>query len=281
MSDFSSRKVRNSQERRSGDECGAHKTIPKSITPLKRKRSDIARASEYCTQELDCEDLIADGSGAPPSWLADATQSCRQQNSTAEEDKYESPLEKKAGRRVSFAAGPLDSNYSERVALDGHPDHEGETACRRRVLETANYSCEPITKYSIRLLEVELGAEYSPSLTRLKRRFGLIPTAQRNLPYLTASQAQQREGVEQGTEAEEGPEAEKGPPLMDMVPRTTRGPGPNCQPRLSTPKPGLSNRSQERSRRYDEGRSQGFAGFMQPLGVVRSPPRGISGTAAT
>lgn len=82
--------------------------------------------------------------------------------------------------------------------------------------------------------------------------------------------------MEQGTI----PEAEKGPALMDMVPRTTRGSAPNSQAIPSTSKPGLPNRSHEGSRMYDEGRSQGFANFMQPLGMVHSPPRGVPGTAA-
>ena len=40
----------------------------------------------------------------------------------------------------------------------------------RRVGGASSFACEPITNHSIKFLEAELGEEYTPSLTRLKRR---------------------------------------------------------------------------------------------------------------
>lgn len=52
---------------------------------------------------------------------------------------------------------------------DGHPDYRGP-AMRVRTLRHLNVPGEPLTKRNVLALEAELGAEYQPSIDRLKRR---------------------------------------------------------------------------------------------------------------
>ncbi|GAX85204.1 hypothetical protein CEUSTIGMA_g12624.t1 [Chlamydomonas eustigma] len=89
----------------------------------------------------------------------------------------ESKIEDKTGRankvrRVTFSKGPILNN-----SADGHPCHEGETAYRVRSIGTTWGG--KLTKRSMEELE-ELfqGPEYQPSICRLKRRLGLLPTPQ-------------------------------------------------------------------------------------------------------
>ena len=71
--------------------------------------------------------------------------------------------------RVSFAEGPLKGGPEDRVTPDGHPNHEGQVAVRKREVG-ASYCEEPVTRHSLKLMEAELGDENAPSLERLKRR---------------------------------------------------------------------------------------------------------------
>jgi hypothetical protein len=79
-----------------------------------------------------------------------------------------------AARRVSFAAGPAEVAGKYGTG-DGHPPHEGETARLRRRLGRAAALGGGLTAASIRALEAELGEGCRHSLTRLKRRAGLLP----------------------------------------------------------------------------------------------------------
>lgn len=130
------------------------------------------------------------------------------------------------------------------VSPDGHPNHEGQTAVRRRSSSSTMWCEEPITKRTIQVLEIELaGTENGPSLERLKRRyvaiwhgkatcwstqnwfvtrvlyrFGLKPPVKRHLPYVTY---QKPEPASNAVAAE---------PIFGKVARWKVGaPGPNCQ----------------------------------------------------
>lgn len=83
-------------------------------------------------------------------------------------------------RRVRFAPGPLFDQYHTK---DGHPQHEGQTAKQKRVVQ----SPWPVdlTAHNIKMLEGEIGEICQQSIQRLKRRVGLLPPLQRELHYLT------------------------------------------------------------------------------------------------
>lgn len=87
--------------------------------------------------------------------------------------------------RVRFSRGPLEDRYE---TPDGHPDHEGRLAQQKRALG-ASYPMD-LTPSSIRMLEVELGESYRPSIDRLKRRCPCSPVPrvhQRDRPCLEKS----------------------------------------------------------------------------------------------
>lgn len=82
-------------------------------------------------------------------------------------------------RRVRFATGPLPGTP------DGHPPHEGLTAQQRRVLSMA--LTPDLTPSNVRLLEQELGEDCQPSVTRLKRRAGMLPPLKRPRTFVSTA----------------------------------------------------------------------------------------------
>lgn len=70
---------------------------------------------------------------------------------------------------VSFAPGPLETENRSDVGEDGHPNHEGKVAERKRIKRSCQVE-EPVTRQSLTFLEGELGPEYTPSMVRLRRR---------------------------------------------------------------------------------------------------------------
>ena len=89
--------------------------------------------------------------------------------------------ESSQGRRVSFAAGPLDPEYHPNSTQDGHPASEGALAVPvRRV--PVSYGMD-LSRGNVLMLEQLLGTECIMSVTRLKRRVGLLPPIRPPRPY--------------------------------------------------------------------------------------------------
>jgi hypothetical protein len=89
--------------------------------------------------------------------------------------------ESSQGRRVSFAAGPLDPEYHPNSTQDGHPASEGALAVPvRRV--PVSYGMD-LSRGTVLMLEQLLGTECIMSVTRLKRRVGLLPPIRPPRPY--------------------------------------------------------------------------------------------------
>jgi hypothetical protein len=87
------------------------------------------------------------------------------------------------GRRVSFAPGPLHSSPAVRspVTDDGHPATEGALAMPvRRV--PSSYALD-LTRGNVLMLEQLLGPESAMSVSRLKRRVGLLPPIRPPRPH--------------------------------------------------------------------------------------------------
>lgn len=86
-------------------------------------------------------------------------------------------------RRVRFAAGPLNPEQHPNSTNDGHPASECALAVPvRRV--PASYGMD-LSKGNVLMLEQLLGAECSMSVSRLKRRVGLLPPIRPPRPHAT------------------------------------------------------------------------------------------------
>jgi hypothetical protein len=92
-----------------------------------------------------------------------------------------------AARRVRFAPGHLDPEAHPNSTDDGHPASEGALAVPvRRV--PVSYGMD-LSRGNVLMLEQLLGADCSMSVTRLKRRVGLLPPIRAPRPYANSPAA--------------------------------------------------------------------------------------------
>lgn len=149
-----------------------------TISMERHKDAEASNSEQDRDEQVEAAEALTRLSTPPSEQSEDTTQ--------------QSPPAGRTVKRVRFAEGPLKGGPADRVTPDGHPKLEGAVATRRRVGSFSATVTEPITKYSIQLLEAELGAvENGPSISRLKRRFGLAPPAQRFLPYVSPGNEKQ------------------------------------------------------------------------------------------
>lgn len=85
-------------------------------------------------------------------------------------------------RRVRFARGHLDPTSDPTAAPDGHPATEGCQVAPVRHLPQS-YALD-LTRGNVLMLEQMLGDACRPSISRLKRRVGLLPPIRAPRPYL-------------------------------------------------------------------------------------------------
>lgn len=105
--------------------------------------------------------------------------------SSAEDGPQQRSAATSPSRRVRFAAGPLNPDRHPNSTDDGHPASEGALAVPvRRV--PASYGMD-LSKGNVLMLEQLLGTDCSMSVTRLKRRVGLLPPIRPPRPYAHAS----------------------------------------------------------------------------------------------
>lgn len=86
----------------------------------------------------------------------------------------------KSSRRVRFAPGPLEGDPAG--TADGHPATEGAVARPVRRIP-AQYALD-LTKGNVLMLEQMLGHDCLHSVTRLKRRVGLLPPIRAPRPHV-------------------------------------------------------------------------------------------------
>jgi hypothetical protein len=98
-----------------------------------------------------------------------------------------------AARRVRFAPGHLDPEAHPNSTHDGHPASEGALAVPvRRV--PVSYGMD-LSRGNVLMLEQLLGADCSMSVTRLKRRVGLLPPIRAARPYANSPAAAAASGA--------------------------------------------------------------------------------------
>lgn len=108
-----------------------------------------------------------------------------------------------AGRRVRFAAGPLNPEAHPSSTDDGHPASEGALAVPvRRV--PVSYGMD-LSRGNVLMLEQLLGAECSMSVTRLKRRVGLLPPIRPPRPFANNNSSGSGDAVAAAAAAAAGP----------------------------------------------------------------------------
>lgn len=87
-------------------------------------------------------------------------------------------------RRVSFASGPLDPGAHPHSTDDGHPAREGAVAVAvRRSAHAPSWGLD-LTRGNVLMLEQLLGPDCAQSVTRLKRRVGLLPPIRAPRPHI-------------------------------------------------------------------------------------------------
>lgn len=162
---------------RDGNFCKHQGTSPSSSsssssTSSSPSPSSLPSASGCCYEESRQGDTLrykASQSGASASLeMTEEPRHEKKGDGTAGDQKG-----KKRVRAVKFAPGPgeIASKY---MTKDGHPDHEGETAKQRRRVRRPG-TAEDLTPASVMMLEKVLGDSCKPSITRLKRRAGMLP----------------------------------------------------------------------------------------------------------
>jgi hypothetical protein len=101
---------------------------------------------------------------------------------TAEVVRLSKPLSGSVQKRVRFAPGHLNVTISPKSAPDGHPATEGCVCVPVRHVPSSY--AKDLTRGNVLMLEQMLGEDCAASISRLKRRVGLLPPIRAPRPYV-------------------------------------------------------------------------------------------------
>jgi len=101
---------------------------------------------------------------------------------TAEVTRLSKPLSGSVQKRVRFAPGHLNVTICSKAAHDGHPSTEGCVCLPVRHVPSSY--AKDLTRGNVLMLEQMLGEDCAASISRLKRRVGLLPPIRAPRPYV-------------------------------------------------------------------------------------------------
>lgn len=162
--------------RLAADSSANSKALARASAPSRQQRRTPAAAAASNKQAP--QPAAAAAAPATDSSLAQYAQQC---SPSSEPSPGAASSQGVPGRRVRFADGPLNPQAHPNSTDDGHPASEGALAVPvRRV--PVSYGMD-LSRGNVLMLEQLLGAECSMSVTRLKRRVGLLPPIRPPRPF--------------------------------------------------------------------------------------------------
>lgn len=167
--------------RLAADSSGSSKALARASAPSRQQRRAPAAAAVAASNKQAPQPAAA----APATDSSLAQQAQQLSPSSAVPSPGGASSQGGAGRRVRFAAGPLKPEAHPNSTDDGHPASEGALAVPvRRV--PVSYGMD-LSRGNVLMLEQLLGAECSMSVTRLKRRVGLLPPIRPPRPFASSN----------------------------------------------------------------------------------------------